>query len=76
MDHFHVPFGGDLIAHPILSFDFGPDGHEALSVETRREVGEAFTEMRERSYINPKARSVHEEPEFCSGIREGLPGYR
>lgn len=45
MDYFHVAFGGDLIAHPILSFDFGPDGRAALSVETRREVGESFSEI-------------------------------
>jgi hypothetical protein len=45
MDYFHVPFGGDLIAHPIISFDFGPDGQVALSVETRREVGEDYSEI-------------------------------
>lgn len=45
MDYFHVAFGGDFIAHPILSFDFGPDGRIALSVETRREVGESFSEI-------------------------------
>jgi hypothetical protein len=45
VDYFHDAFGGDLIAHPILSFDFGPDGHIALSVETRREVGEDYSEI-------------------------------
>ncbi|MEM8767101.1 MAG: DUF4105 domain-containing protein [Pseudomonadota bacterium] len=45
VDYFHDNFGGDLLAHPILSFDFGPDGHLALSIETRREVGESFTEL-------------------------------
>jgi hypothetical protein len=45
MDYFHDAFGGDFIAHPILSFDFGPDGHVALSVETRREVGESYSEI-------------------------------
>jgi hypothetical protein len=38
-------FGGDLIAHPIMSFDFGADGYIALSVETRREVGESYSEF-------------------------------
>jgi hypothetical protein len=45
MDYFHDAFGGDLIAHPILSFDFGPDGRIALSVETRRELGESYSEI-------------------------------
>jgi len=45
LDYFHTPFADDLLAHPILSFDFGPDGHIALSVETRREVGEDYSEI-------------------------------
>jgi hypothetical protein len=45
MEYFHVAFGGDLIAHPILSFDFGPDGRVALSVETRREMNEDYSEI-------------------------------
>lgn len=45
VDYFHDAFGGDFIAHPILSFDFGPDGRIALSVETRREVGESFSKL-------------------------------
>jgi len=45
LDYFHSPFAGDMLAHPILSFDFGPDGHIALSVETRREVGEDYSEV-------------------------------
>jgi hypothetical protein len=45
VDYFQSAFGGDLIAHPIISFDFGPDGHIALSIETRREVGESFSEI-------------------------------
>lgn len=43
IDYFHNPFAGDFMAHPILSYDFGPDGRVALSVETRREVGEEFS---------------------------------
>ncbi|QQL46074.1 DUF4105 domain-containing protein [Sulfuriroseicoccus oceanibius] len=36
-------FGGDLMAHPIISFDFGEEGRLALSIETRREVGESYS---------------------------------
>ena len=43
MDIFHDRFLGNLMAHPILSYDFGEDGHICLSIETRREVGEKFT---------------------------------
>jgi hypothetical protein len=43
MDIFHDRFLGNLMAHPILSFDFGDDGHVCLSIETRREVGESFS---------------------------------
>ena len=43
MDLFHTTFGADRIAHPILSFDFGPDGRICLTVETRREKGEGFS---------------------------------
>ncbi len=45
LDVFLDKFGGDLIAHPIASFDFGPDGFVALSVETRREKGESYSEF-------------------------------
>jgi len=45
VDYFHDAFGGDLLAHPILSFDFGPDGHVALSIETRREIGEDYSKI-------------------------------
>ncbi len=45
LDYFHDAFGGDLMAHPLLSFDFGEDGHVVLSVETRREVGESYSEI-------------------------------
>jgi hypothetical protein len=43
-DCFLDRFGGK-IAHPMLSFDFGPDGHVVLSIETRREEGESFSEI-------------------------------
>ena len=43
LDYFQSNFYGDVLAHPILSFDFGDEGRICLSVETRRETGEAFT---------------------------------
>lgn len=43
VDLFHDAFGGDLVAHPILSFDFGEEGRVVLSIETRREKGESFS---------------------------------
>lgn len=43
MDIFHDRFLGNIMAHPILSFDFGEDGHVCLSIETRREEGEVFS---------------------------------
>lgn len=45
LELFHDAFMGDLMGHPILSFDFGPDGHVCLSVETRREKGESFSPL-------------------------------
>jgi hypothetical protein len=38
-------FGGNLIAHPMLSFNFGPEGHLVLSIETRRESTEEFSAL-------------------------------
>ena len=32
VDYLQDNFGGDLIAHPMLSFDFGADGRLVLSV--------------------------------------------
>jgi len=43
IDYFHDAFMGKILAHPIMSFDFGEDRHIALSVETRREKGESFS---------------------------------
>lgn len=40
--HFDA-FGGKLMAHPMLSFDFGDEGHLVLSIETRREKQESFS---------------------------------
>ena len=44
-DLFFDAFGGDLLAHPIISFDFGDEGNVCLSVETRREVHESFSAL-------------------------------
>lgn len=43
IDFFLNYWGSPLIAHPIFSFDFGPDGRVAFSIETRREKGEPYT---------------------------------
>ena len=42
LDYFQDNFFGQVLSHPILSFDFGEDGRVALSIETRRENGETF----------------------------------
>ncbi len=44
-DLFLDAFGGDRWAHPMLSYDFGPDGHILVSIETRREEGESYSEV-------------------------------
>jgi hypothetical protein len=38
-------WGSPFMAHPIASFDFGPDGRIAFSIETRPEKGEAFSAL-------------------------------
>ncbi len=43
VDFFLDAFMGEWIAHPIFSFDFGPEGRLTLSVETRRERHESFS---------------------------------
>jgi hypothetical protein len=45
LDLFYDRFLGNIMAHPILSFDFGEDGHICLSIETRREEGEKFSPL-------------------------------
>lgn len=40
--HFDA-FGGKLMAHPMLSFNFGDEGHLLLSIETRKEKHESFS---------------------------------
>jgi hypothetical protein len=46
IDLFITYWGSPWIAHPIASFDFGPGGHVAISVETRKEVGETYSAVR------------------------------
>lgn len=46
IDVFITYWGSPLFAHPILSFDFGDDGHVAMSVEMRKEVGKTFSTVR------------------------------
>jgi hypothetical protein len=36
-------WGSQLMAHPILSFDFGPQGHLCFSIETRPPRGKAYS---------------------------------
>lgn len=45
IDYFHDAFGGEWIAHPMTSFDFGVDGRVVMSIETRREEGEDYSEI-------------------------------
>jgi hypothetical protein len=46
VDLFVTYWGSPWIAHPIASFDFGDEGHVAISVETRKEVGENYSAIR------------------------------
>jgi hypothetical protein len=39
-------WGSPWIAHPILSFDFGSQGHVAMSIETRDVVGQSYSAIR------------------------------
>lgn len=39
-------WGSPWIVHPIVSFDFGDQGYVAMSVETRKEVGETYSAVR------------------------------
>ena len=46
VDVFITYWGSPWIAHPIVSFDFGNQGYVAMSVETRKEVGESYSAFR------------------------------
>jgi hypothetical protein len=39
-------WGSPWIAHPIVSFDFGDQGHVAISIETRNRVGQDYSAVR------------------------------
>lgn len=39
-------WGSTLICHPIVSFQFGPDEHVAISVETRMAQGQSYSTIR------------------------------
>jgi hypothetical protein len=45
-DIFITWWGSPWIAHPIASFDFGDQGHVAMSIETRDEVGQSYSAVR------------------------------
>lgn len=45
LDIFINYWGSPWMAHPILSFDFGPDGRLAFSIETRREANEGYSAL-------------------------------
>jgi hypothetical protein len=46
VDFFLIHWGSPWIAHPIVSFDFGDEGHVAISVETRKEMGKVYSSVR------------------------------
>ncbi|HIF94604.1 MAG: DUF4105 domain-containing protein [Myxococcales bacterium] len=43
VDLFLSTWGSPLIAHTIASWDFGDDQHLAISIETRKEIGEEYS---------------------------------
>lgn len=45
LDVFITYWGSPYMAHPILSYDFGSDGHICFSIETRPERGEAYSAL-------------------------------
>jgi Domain of unknown function (DUF4105) len=44
-DFFLDNWGSPWIAHPIVSFDFSPGGHLAMSIETRKTVGQSYSAL-------------------------------
>lgn len=46
VDLFVTYWGSPWIAHPIASFQFGDADHVAISIETRKEVGEEYSAIR------------------------------
>lgn len=45
IDFFMSYWGSPLIAHTIMSWDFGDGKHLAISIETRKEVGESYSAL-------------------------------
>lgn len=45
VDIFITYWGSPYMAHPILSFDFGRDGHVCFSIETRPRRGQAYSAL-------------------------------
>ena len=43
IDLFLTYWGSAFMAHPILSFDFGPDGRVCFSIETRSQRGQSYS---------------------------------
>jgi len=46
VDIFITWWGSPWIAHPIASYDFGAQGHVAISIETRHAVGQDYSSVR------------------------------
>ena len=63
-DLFITWWGPTLIAHPIVSFDFGAQGHVPISIETRDVIGQSYSAIRgffrqyELAYIVSDERDV------------------
>lgn len=63
-DIFITFWGSPYMAHPIISFDFGPNGRICFSIETRPEAGESYSalggfyRMFELAYIVADERDV------------------
>lgn len=63
-DIFITWWGPTLIAHPIVSFDFGSQGHVPISIETRDVIGQGYSAIRgffrqyELAYIVSDERDV------------------
>ena len=45
-DIFITWWGSPWIAHPIVSYDFGDQGHVAMSIETRDVIGQSYSAIR------------------------------
>jgi len=46
MDAYFVHWGSPLIAHTMLSFQFGTDDYIVFSVETRKKIGQSYSAIR------------------------------